>query len=75
MTERETAVVTVAQQLIRPFVTYTFTLTVCLGFLFHLISVEAFMAIAAAVITFWFGAPRQDRRATDDGSPRTGERR
>lgn len=54
-------------QTTRPFITYLFGFTVCWGFAVGRIGVTEFMTIAAGVVTFWFGIPRDQKRSTDNG--------
>lgn len=52
-------------QNLRAMVTLMFAFTFCLGFAAGRLDVAAFAGVAGAVISFWFGAPRDPRRATD----------
>ena len=52
-------------QNLRALVTLMFSFTFCYGFAAGRLDVAAFAGVAGAVISFWFGAPRDPRRATD----------
>lgn len=53
----------------RPLITVMLVGTLCYGFIFGSVSVEAFVPIVATAIAFWFAQRGQDKRASDSETP------
>lgn len=51
--------------MIRPAVTLMFSGALCYGFLVNIVSVDAFLGVAVAVITYWFKSRDEEEKIDD----------